>query len=278
MVRRPASAASEAPNLHTNTLPHPPAGPALAGDGRDRTRQARTALSAAMAGILLFLAVNIVLQLAPPHYSAVSQAVSDLAVGPYGWVMDVAFALSGLSILAFVAGARLATSPETRSRVGFAFLSIWGAAALAIAIAHPDVVDAHGYLGTRRAFDASPSTHGKVHLIVAAVVFLSMALGLVASSRRLGREPRLASLQRPARRMAATVIAGLILTDPLGTRGGYGLMERGVSLVGFGWLLMVAWRLRQPSGAPEAGESAATPVPVDGVQDPTPSLFCSYKL
>jgi hypothetical membrane protein len=215
--------------------------------GRQPGPQARTVLAAAMAGIAGFLGLNIVVQLLPPHYSLVSQAVSDLAVGPYGWVMDIAFALGGASILAFVAGAFMATSPKTRPLAGFLLLGVWGAASEAIAFVHPDIVDANGYPGTLKAFAMSASIHGKAHLAIAAVVFLSMVLGLVTSSRHLGREPRLRASQRTARLIAAAAFVVLLLTDELGRHGIYGLMERSVSLLGFVWLMVVARRLRQDS-------------------------------
>ena len=203
-----------------------------------------------MVGIAVFVALNIVLQLSPPHYSVVSQAVSDLAVGPYGWAMDIAFFVGGVSILAFVAGAFLATSRKTRSLVGFLLLGVWGLASVAIAFAHPDVEDTHGYPGTVQAFAASSSVHGKVHLAIAAVLFLSMVLGLAASSVHLGREPWLRPVQRTARLIAAAALVGLLLTDPLGTRGIYGIMERGVSLLGFAWVVMIALRLRRDQHDP----------------------------
>lgn len=212
-----------------------------------RKRRARTVLAAAMAAIAVFVALNIVVQLLPPHYSMVSQAVSDLAAGPYGWAMDIAFALGGASILAFVAGAFMATTPKTRPLAGFLLLGVWGAATEAIAFVHPDVVDANGYPGTLKAFALSASIHGKAHLAIAAVVFVTMVLGLVTSSRHLGREPRLRASQRTARLIAAAALADLLLTDELGRHGTYGLMERGVSLLGFAWLIVVARRLRQDS-------------------------------
>jgi hypothetical protein len=124
---------------------------------------------------------------------------------------------------------------------------------MAIALVHPDLVDANGYPGTLKAFDASPSIHGKVHLAIAAVVFLSMLLGIAVSSVHLGREPRLRPVQRTARVIAAVAVIGLVLTDPLGTRGYYGLMERGVSLLGLAWVVIVAWQLRRDQEEPPAG-------------------------
>jgi len=68
-----------------------------------------------MAGIGVFVVLNIILQLSPAHYSLVSQAVSDLAVGRYGWAMDTGFFLCGASIVAHAC-----TGPARRgSRGGF---------------------------------------------------------------------------------------------------------------------------------------------------------------
>jgi Protein of unknown function (DUF998) len=132
---------------------------------------------------------------------------------------------------------------------------------MAIAFVHPDLVDANGYPGTVKAFDASSSIHGKVHLAIAAVVSLSMLLGIVASSVHLGREPSLRPVQRTARVIAAIAIIGLVLTDPLGTRGIYGLMERGVSLLGLAWVVIVARQLRRAREEPTSQtRSHGTPV------------------
>src|SRR5262249_5605063 len=133
---------------------------------------------------------------------------------------------------------------------GFLLLAVWGLAMMAVAFAHPDLVDAASYPGTVKAFDASSSIHGKLHLALAAVGFLSMASGLVVSSRHLGREPRLRPVQRAARMIGAAAGIGLLLTDPLGTLGIYGIMERGPSLLGLAWVVMVAWRLRRTPEEP----------------------------
>lgn len=200
---------------------------------------------AAIVGIVAFLVLNVGLQFAPPHYSVVTQAVSDLTVGPYGWLMSTGFVVSGLSILAFVVGVVTTTNRSARSTIGLALMTTWGLAAVAIAFFTADVVDSNGYPGTSDAFSASPTTHGKIHLAIAAVVFLSMTAGIAVSSFHLGREPRLRPIQPFARAIAATAVVGLFLADPLGTQGIYGIMERSVSLLGFGWIVLVAWQLRR---------------------------------
>jgi hypothetical protein len=46
------------------------------------SRVRRAFATAAMALVALYVLIDIVLQLLPPHYSVVSDAESDLAVGP----------------------------------------------------------------------------------------------------------------------------------------------------------------------------------------------------
>ncbi|HEY7356765.1 MAG TPA: DUF998 domain-containing protein, partial [Ktedonobacterales bacterium] len=44
-------------------------------------------------GIALYVVLDVIAQLLPPHYNPISQAESDLAVGPYGWIMAINFVL-----------------------------------------------------------------------------------------------------------------------------------------------------------------------------------------
>ena len=41
--------------------------------------------------IILYVVLDVVAQVLPPHYSPISQAESLLAVGPYGYIMTVNF-------------------------------------------------------------------------------------------------------------------------------------------------------------------------------------------
>jgi hypothetical membrane protein len=57
---------------------------------------------AAMILVLLYAIVDVSLQFLPPHYSVVADAESDLAVGPYGWVMRANFLGRGVMSLCLV--------------------------------------------------------------------------------------------------------------------------------------------------------------------------------
>lgn len=69
---------------------------------------ARCAIAAMML-IVASLLIDVVLQLLPPHYSVVSDAENDLAVGPSGGMMSLNFAtrgvMSGLLVVALWQGA-----------------------------------------------------------------------------------------------------------------------------------------------------------------------------
>lgn len=67
--------------------------------GTERTRRSGAARGWAwltLAGAVVYVALDVVAQLLPPHYGPVRQAESDLGVGPFGWVMSVNFIVRGL--------------------------------------------------------------------------------------------------------------------------------------------------------------------------------------
>ena len=52
--------------------------------------------------IILYVILDVIAQVLPPHYSPISQAESLLAVGPYGYIMTVNFLIRGVFSLLFV--------------------------------------------------------------------------------------------------------------------------------------------------------------------------------
>src|SRR5580704_7825043 len=101
--------------------------------------RSRTALVLTVVLIAVYVVLDIIAQLLPPHYSALSQAESDLAVGPYGYVMTANFVVRGLLSLAFLVGLTGATGIASRSRVGIGLLGAWGVGAFLLAVFPTDV-------------------------------------------------------------------------------------------------------------------------------------------
>ena len=71
------------------------------------TRQARQVAwlaFIAIGGIIYFFVVVIILHFLRPEYNPVNHAVSNYAVGPYGYLMTFAFYALALSLLALAFG------------------------------------------------------------------------------------------------------------------------------------------------------------------------------
>ena len=124
---------------------------------------------AVIVGIVLYVILDVVAQLLPPHYSPISQAESDLAVGKCGLIMTINFlnrgVLSLLFIYAFLRTLDLAAVSSSRFRAGTYLLSAWAVGAILLAIFPTDV-------------PATPvSWHGGIHLVVAIIAFIGGAFG-----------------------------------------------------------------------------------------------------
>ncbi|HYA56234.1 MAG TPA: DUF998 domain-containing protein [Nitrososphaerales archaeon] len=138
-------------------------------DDHAQSERARYLFACAIAGVILYVILDAVVQSLPPHYSPISQAESDLAVGPYGYVMTLNFINRGVLSLCFLFGVVLTVySTETanaRLRRGAYAFAVWSVGALLLAAFPTDV-------------PATPvSWHGAIHLLVAILAFLGGAFG-----------------------------------------------------------------------------------------------------
>lgn len=203
-------------------------------------RQARGLGALALAGIAAYVGLDIIAQLLPPHYNPLTQPESDLAVGPFGFVMAINFVVRGLLSLALLAGVQKALLPAARSSVGAVLLEIWAVGAFLLATFPTDVGARH-------------TLHGLIHLIVALVAFVAGAVGELLISLRMRADPAWGRV-RPALLLIAVaslvVLVGLVLgvgsvgsTTNGGISGLFGLTERiflGLVLL---WMLVASLRL-----------------------------------
>lgn len=133
-----------------------------------------------IAEILLYVVLDAIAQSLPPHYSPFRDAESDLAVGPYGYVMTLNFLNRGVLSLVFLYAliatmrASGAVDHGKRPRGTLAF-AVWGAGALLLAVFPTDV-------------PATPvSGHGAIHLLVAILAFIGGAFGALLLSMEFKR-------------------------------------------------------------------------------------------
>jgi hypothetical membrane protein len=169
--------------------------------------EARRLFRLVVVGVFVYIVLDVVAQLLPPHYSPVTQAESDLAVGPYGYLMTVNFVVRGLLSLLFLYAFRKTLTSEgtslDRFRVGSALLGVWAVGALILAAFPTDV-------------PATPvSWHGAIHLVVALFAFLGGAFGVYLLARQFG----VSRVLTPARGFAVAlgVLAVVLCVVDLGS-------------------------------------------------------------
>jgi hypothetical protein len=194
----------------------------------------RRALTLATVGIVLYAVLDIVVQLLPPHYSAITQAESDLAVGPYGYIMTVNFVIRGLLTYAFLFGVLAATQLGRNARVGVALLAVWGGGAFILAVSPADV-------------GSVVTLHGTIHNITALVAFTGGAFGTLLLSLHFTADDRLRGISTSARLIAALGVLFYVATAAAffirRLAHVFGLLER--LFIGFVllWIFVVALQL-----------------------------------
>ena len=208
---------------------------ALAVPGIRGNQQEATLALITIIGIVLYVVIDVIAQLLPPHYNAISQAESDLAVGPYGFLMTINFVIRGLLSLALLIALTRATTKEGRSQFGLVLLGIWGVGAFLLALFPTDLAGQH------------PTLHGLIHLVVALIAFVSVAMGELLLSLRFAADERWETVRNPVLTIAFITLIALVLLlfgTFAGLNGAGGLLERvflGLTLL---WILVVALHLR----------------------------------
>lgn len=191
----------------------------------------------AMAGVALYILVDVVLQLLPPHYSVISDAESNLAVGPFGWIMNVNFCGRALTTLCAIAAINRVGPASALRGVGVALMFVGGLCSAVLAFFPADV---------EAGSTGSATVLGTVHLYVAAVGFLAALAGILVLTGWIRLEPSLAKVFPAA--LACAVVAALGLASLGMTTLSWpfllGLAER-ICLVGIlGWVMVVCASIR----------------------------------
>jgi hypothetical membrane protein len=195
--------------------------------------------TAAMAGVAVYVLVDVVLQFLPPHYSVISDAESNLAVGPFGWIMNLNFLGRAVTTLCAVAAINRVAQVSGLRRTGVLMMVAGGLCSAILAFFPTDVDPGPGL--------HAATTAGTVHLYVAGVGFLAALAGILVLTRWMRSAPELAKAYPAAFTFAAITAVGLAslgLTAAMGPDL-LGLAER-VCLAGvLGWVLVVCNAIRR---------------------------------
>jgi hypothetical membrane protein len=154
------------------------------------------------------------------EYSPIAEPVSALEAGPNGWVQQANFVVFGVLTIAFAVGLHRGVRRSRAGIVGPALLFISGIGLLLAAI-FPLREDAVGVT-----YDPGG------HIVAGLVFFLSSALGLIAVSRRLARDPRWRSIATYTltcgvlAQVGFVVMGALVMPDDAPLHDSAGLAQR----------------------------------------------------
>jgi hypothetical membrane protein len=169
-----------------------------------------------VAGVVVYVGIDVLLRFLRPGYSLLYNAESDYGRGPWYWVMDLNFLLRCALSLAVVSALPAAARLDDRGRGGRILIAIWAVSSGLLAFFADDV-------------EGQP-VHGSgiVHLALAFVAFVSVTIGTILVSANLRSDP---AWQPVAAVLLAISVAGAAAFLLLGTALGHkhapgGLYER----------------------------------------------------
>jgi len=171
---------------------------------RQRPAPARTKPLAwfTLAGIVVYVAIDVLLAFLRPAYSLLYNAESDYGRGPWYWVMDLNFLLRCVLSLAIAAALYRVIRPDGRTRGGLALLVTWAICSGLLAFFADDPE------GTPQHFS------GVVHVILAIIAFTCVTVGTILISAALRSDP---AWRRTAPVLLALSIAGAVAYLLLGS-------------------------------------------------------------
>ena len=173
-----------------------------------------------------------------PGYYPSSMFVSELSLGPRGWVQIASFMTTGALLLIFAGGVARYFAGGNASRVGLLCLRIIGGSLI---VSGPFITD-------RAALFNQHTVHGLIHGIFGALVFSLAPVSCFVYFVRFRRDPSWRTLA------SWTLLAGIILVIGIGFLKASqfpagqlfawkGLIQRAVLIVFMAWLFASAWRL-----------------------------------
>jgi hypothetical protein len=199
-----------------------------------------------LAGVAVYVAIDVLLAFLRPAYSLLYNAESDYGRGPWYWVMDLNFLLRCALSLAIVAALYRTTRPDGRPRGGLTLIVVWAICSGLLAFF------ADNPAGTPQ------TSSGIVHLILGFIAFICITIGTIMVSASLMSDQS----WRPAAPVLLTiaivgVIPYLLLGIPHKHHPPGGLYERiflGLELI---WIVVAAFAIvRRTSVTGETRQSS----------------------
>ncbi len=188
----------------------------------------------AIGGIVYFFVAVVSLHVLRPEYNPVNHAVSNYAVGPYGYLMTAAFYALALSVFALAIGLARSMALTAQAQVSVLLLIIASICIIVMGIFPGDVHALH-----------PPATiTGVIHWTAAGVSFSSIMIAAFLLSNCFKTDVRWRACQHPCFVLALAMVGALLLYGVLALVGWIGVGQRIYIAVSLMWLLLIAVRLR----------------------------------
>ncbi|MBA2461836.1 MAG: DUF998 domain-containing protein [Actinobacteria bacterium] len=152
----------------------------------------------AVAGPALYVALVAILHVLEPEWND-TDALSEYALGDYGFLMNVAFVAAGFGFAALAATLVGSVRLTASARTGIVLLVV---AAVGWILLGTGNVDPLG---------AEQTTHGRVHFIGYLLGFPSMLVALLLLARAFGRDERWRPFRRTLLTLAAAALVAFVL-------------------------------------------------------------------
>jgi hypothetical membrane protein len=191
-------------------------------------------LACGAVGATLFVVVFLVDGVVHTGYDPARRTVSELAIGPGGWVQIANFIVTGALMLAFAAGLRRALRPGPAATWAPVLIAAYGTGLIL-----------SGVFVTDPTHSGVQTVHGTIHTLVAVVVFGSLTAACFVLARRF-TERRWAWYSR---------VTGVVLPVFFVAMGGgpaavSGVLQRIAIVVGWTWVAAVSLRMALRSPRP----------------------------
>ena len=176
-----------------------------------------------------------------PGYDPARRYISELSIGPRGWIQIVSFMLLGIAVFLFSLGLRASFPTGKASRAGPVLFTI---IAVCYFLSGPFVTDPMAM------FDNQQTFHGTVHGVLGAIVFSLSAAGCFVLWRRFRVDEAWKSLS------AFSLIAGIAMTVFIvlmkigqlqaGLLNDYaGVVQRCCLMISYAWIFTVSLKMNR---------------------------------
>ena len=201
----------------------------------------RIAGLAGMLGTTLFTLSFTINGFMRPDYDPVQRYVSELSIGPTGWIQMVSFLILGVSIMIFAFGIRATFPTGKASRAAPILFMIIG---ISYVLSGLFVTDPQAM------FDNQKTLHGIIHGIVGALVFSLSAASCIVLWRRFRIDEQWRSLSTFSFVAGIAMMILIVLMKIGQLQSGLlhdwaGAVQRCCLMISYVWIFLVSFKMRK---------------------------------